>query len=312
MIRHDTTEPARRALLTLQDPSGGWAYRLGAPPCAEPTALAGLALLSSRGGPDHSADVRRAADWLATIQRLDGSVGVSAAIPEPGWATPLAVLLWKAAAGHDDRCGRAGRWLLARQGRALSRAEDPQRIAGHDTSLVGWPWVADTHSWLEPTATAVLALDRLGLAGHPRVVEGRALIRDRAVASGGWNYGNKSVFGRALRAQPGPTGLALLALAASGPRDATVERARDYLLATLPTVRAAASLGWGVLGLRAWDDRPVAADSWLAESLAAVIGRSDAAPRLALLLLALGDGALALFGRGSTHSSSSSAAKETS
>ena len=26
--------------------------------------------------------------------------------------------------------------------------------------LVGWPWVADTHSWLEPTALAVTVIWR--------------------------------------------------------------------------------------------------------------------------------------------------------
>jgi hypothetical protein len=133
---------------------------------------------------------------------------------------------------------------------------------------------------------AVLALDRTGLSAHPRVEEGRRVIRDRAVASGGWNYGNREVFGRALRAQPGPTGLALLALAGQGPAPEVVSRGLSYLRATLPAVRAPASLAWGVIGMGAWGERPAASDHWLAESYAAVSGRPDAAPRLACLLLA--------------------------
>ena len=69
-------------------------------------------------------------------------------------------------------------------------------MIGHDSTLVGWPWVDGTHSWLEPTALAILALCREGLGDHPRVAAGIALILDRALEDGGWNYGGKAVFGR--------------------------------------------------------------------------------------------------------------------
>src|SRR5262249_10379671 len=143
-------------------------------------------------------------------------------------------------------------------------------VIGHDTSLIGWPWVEGTHSWLEPTALAILALAGEGLGDHPRVRDGVRLILDRAIPSGGWNYGNKAVFGRMLRPQPGPTGMALLALAgrAGGQASPAVTRALDYLRGTLPAVRAAVSLGWGVLGLRAAGACPAQAQSWLAEAYA--------------------------------------------
>lgn len=299
MTRDNVTEAARGELLRLQGRDGGWGYRKGSAPCAEPTALAGLALLALRPNGGHeAAAARSAADWLATVQRRDGSVGVSAAVPEPGWATPYALLLWTATGGHDARCRDAARWLLACKGRVLSREDDPNRVAGHDTTIVGWPWVGDTHSWLEPTAMAVLALGRSGFAGHIRVQEGLRLIRDREVDSGGWNYGNKAVFGRGLRAQPGPTGLALLALTGTGPRTEAVDRAVRYLRGVLPDVRASASLGWGLLGLRAWGETPEASRDWVAEALATASGRPDSAPKLAALLLCDAPGALNLFGRG--------------
>ena len=299
MSGDNVTEAARDELLALQGRDGGWAYRIGSAPSTEPTALAGLALLALRpdGGPEAAA-ARSAADWLATVQRRDGSVGVSASVPEPGWATPYALLLWTATESHEARRRDAARWLLACKGRTLSREDDPNRVAGHDTTIVGWPWVADTHSWLEPTATAVLALGRSGFAGHSRVQEGLRLVRDREVDSGGWNYGNKAVFGRGLRAQPGPTGLALLALAGTGPRTDAVDRAVRYLRSVLPDTRASASLGWGLLGLRAWGETPEGSRDWVAEALMAASGRPDAAVKLTHLLLCGAPGALDLFGRG--------------
>lgn len=302
MTREDRTAAARRELLALRG-DGGWGYRRGAAPCTEPTALAGLALLADApagGGGPEAAAARGAAEWLAAMQRPDGSVGVSAAAPEPGWGTPFAVLLWEATGGYEDRARAAAHWLLVLRGRTLSRSDDPGHVAGHDTTLVGWPWVADTHSWLEPTALAVLALGRRGLGGHPRAREGLRLVRDREVDTGGWNYGNKAVFGRGLRAQPGPTGIALLTLAGTGPRTRAIDRAVGYLVGALPGVRAPASLGWGLVGLRAWGERPGGAAAWLDESFAAASGRPDAAPRLAPLLLAAGARTLELFGRGET------------
>jgi hypothetical protein len=171
-------------------------------------------------------------------------------------------------------------------------APQERGIIGHDPTLIGWPWVEGTHSWLEPTAMAILALRREGLGDHPRVARGVDLILDRAIEGGGWNYGNKAVFGRPLRPQPGPTGIALLALAGRADRSPAVARAIDYLLGALPAVRAGVSLGWGVLGLRAHDAAPPQAATWLAEADQRHQGRSDAVLDLALLLLGAGDEAL--------------------
>ncbi len=182
----------------------------------------------------------------------------------------------------------------------MSTADDPDHIIGHDTTLAGWPWVAGTHSWLEPTVLAVIGLDREGLRSHPRVAEGYRLIEDRAIKGGGWNYGNKSAFGHPLRPQPGPTGMALVALARldSGPRPVTVREAIAYLGETLPHIRSSVSLGWGLLGLRVWNCAPPAdeTDAWLAEAYRRATGLPDAAVKLAMLLLAGGDHGLEFIG----------------
>jgi hypothetical protein len=159
-------------------------------------------------------------------------------------------------------------------------------VLGSYATAAGWPWVDGTHSWLEPTALAVLALCREGFANHRRVDDAIELILDRALPAGGWNYGNTRVFGRDLRPQPGPTGVALLALGAREVRSNAVARGVEYLRNTLPEIGAAVSLGWGVLGLRAHGACPRQSDLWLAESVRHAAGRADATMGLALLLMA--------------------------
>lgn len=288
---------AQRTLLGLRAAAGGWGYRQGGRPSTEPTALAGLGLLATSETTresDTPACVRSAAAWIVSIQNQDGSLGLSAIQKTPCWATPAVLLFWNALNGFETQRQRAVAWLLNQQGRTSPAGSDPDHVLGHDATLVGWPWVTDTHSWLEPTAMAVLALCREGKHAHRRVGEGVRLITDRALPAGGWNYGNKSAFGSDLRPQPGPTGLALLALkAASGPSN-VVENGLGYLLQILPATRAPASLSWGVLALRAWDRVPAESADWLADSYARVAGRPDAATRLALLLLAGADASLPL------------------
>ncbi|MDR3638450.1 MAG: hypothetical protein P4L84_31895 [Isosphaeraceae bacterium] len=284
---------ARRALLDQRQATAAWGYRRGASACVEPTVLAALALRAGAERDADLADVRRSADWLASVQRTDGSLGSSPQTSSPGWGTPYALLLWSAVGEHDAARRRATTWLLAQKGETSPR--DRLGIVGHDTTLTGWPWVDHTHSWIEPTALAVLALRREGFGDHPRVREGLRVIADRAIVTGGWNCGNKEAFGRPLRAQPSVTGIALLALAPSGERADFVEQSLRYLREALPGVRAAESLGWGLLGLRAWGEWPDGAEGWLREAFDQVVNRADAAPRLALLLLAAGEHALELF-----------------
>ena len=246
-------------------------------PTGRPTGRAGAVAMAS-------------ARWLASTRRPDGSLGVTVDLPEPGWPTPLASLLWAALGRVRGRAGRrpsAGSWRL--EGRTIARvADDPM---GHDGTLVGWPWVAGTHSWVEPTAMALLALGREGLAGHPRAREGVRVLRDRAIPGGGWNLGNPVVFGTPLRPaarpdRPGPAGPGGGRTAPSpvvGPGDRLPPRGpgRD------------ARPGLAGLGRRSASGPGGPAPAWLGGS--AGLGRSSGlGPRglgpveLALLLLAAG------------------------
>jgi hypothetical protein len=222
---------------------------------------------------------------MTASQRPDGALPVSQNLAKPGWSTPYGILLWNLLDGYEDPRRRACHWLLSVAGET-HEAKPGDDLVGHDPSLAGWPWVEGTHSWIEPTAMAILALCREGFFRHPRVHEGTRMITDRALDHGGWNCGNKSVFGRELRPQPGPTALALLALAARRQPSNAVTRALNYLRALLPGVRSAVSVGWGVLALRAQNAMPVQAATWLAEAYKETTGRPDAVISLALLLLA--------------------------
>jgi len=264
-VNREWQEDSIDRLLAMQRPEGGWAYRARGMVSSEATSLASIAL-------SHTPAARHAVDrglaWLAEHQRDDGGVPIAAEIPAPCWPTGLAVLAWLhppavGAGAFRRNVERAVSWLCKTEGLPLPAGSD---ALGHDTSLIGWPWVQGTHSWLEPTAYATWALRQAGLARHRRTREGVAVLLDRVVEGGGWNYGNTRVFDNALRAFPGTTGLVLRALAGESPREAqTVETSIRYLIEELGHVRAPMSLGWGLIGLGAWRACPPESPQWLTQ-----------------------------------------------
>ncbi|MEK7757853.1 MAG: hypothetical protein AAB385_11645, partial [Planctomycetota bacterium] len=296
-------------------------YSPAAAPCAEPTALACLAL-SARGmeadafqasrSPNHSSADRRirligGLALLARLQRPDGSVSVALNIESPCWPTGLAVLAWSfsdsiadppsadpnahpptadwgclAAPRYRPQTEKAVDWLLHSSGKPI--APNPT-VYGHDTTLRGWSWVENTHAWVEPTAYAILALRGAGKGEHPRVREGIQMVLDRAIPNGGWNYGNPRVYKNTLRPFPGPTGIALTALAGQ-PSDSRIEAGIAYLSHELRRVRSPMSLGWGLIGLTAWGRRPDEASVWLEECARRALCSAPNAMYDALLLLA--------------------------
>lgn len=296
-MSHSRIEQARQRLLGLRRGSGVWGYTARTIESVEPSSLASLGLLAT--DVDSSGESKTAAQasarWLSSIRRPDGSLGVSPALPEPGWATPYGVLLWNAVGGFASERASAVAWLLGSKGRTAVKASDDP--VGHDSMIVGWPWVADTHSWVEPTAMALLALSIEGKSGHPRVAEGVKLVVDRTVPTGGWNHGNPIVFKTPLRPLPGPTGQALLALSGHETPDKVVKPTVAYLRSTLAETLAPISLGWGLLGLRAWGAEPAEASSWVDSAFDRLASREASTADLALLLLAAGgDRSVELFG----------------
>ena len=261
-----------------------WGYHAGDSAATEPTALVACALRA--GGFDDAAT--RAAAWLAATQTSDGSIGVRAGEPEPNWPTSLAVLAWRMTdpVRFADSIARAIQRILSMHGEPVAQSAE----SGHDTTLVGWPWVAGTHSWVEPTALHVMALKATGYKSHPRVRSAVRLLNNRLLPDGGCNYGNTFVLGQMLRPHIQPTGLALVALADEPPGErqekSRLTRSIKYLRQSLSAQTAAASLAWGVLALTAHGCRSAAAEDWL-ESAAQRTLRTGGSPhKLGLLALA--------------------------
>jgi hypothetical protein len=233
-------------------------YAAGEPVSAEPVAVAGLAAITHGWREPALASVRR----LCQSQNADGSIGIQLDQHGPYWATSLAVLTWRRyliAWPQSPQRGefqaaeeRAIEYLLATQGERI----DPNESIGHDTLLVGWPWVLGTHSWVEPTAFAVLALRHAGLANHPRTQEACRLLADRWLPEGGANYGNTFVLGQQLRPHVLPSALSGLAMSDCRPPPKGLSVTLQYLRDELKQPLGAVSLGWTVLALLA--ERPAA------------------------------------------------------
>lgn len=264
--------------------AASWSYGPTGECAAEPTALTALALAAH--GAAHDAPIK----WLLQQQTAEGSVGVTAAQATPGWPTSLAALAWIAAQSATQaapcRTARelAVAWLLSRAGKRI--VDDGQAAApgkSHDKTLVGWPWIDGTHSWIEPTAFAILALRATGQGRHARTVEGQRLLVDRLLTTGGCNYGNTWVLGQELRPHVQPTGVCLLALAGTGANDPRIEKSLRYLETNIDHLTGTSSLCFGLLALAA-HGRPLASADKL---LSARHARTDGSPyKLALLVLA--------------------------
>jgi hypothetical protein len=270
-------------------------YHADGPPATEPTALAALALVG-HARPDRA---RPLLHWLADVQQASGRLGTTADADSPGWPTSLALLAWLAAAHSARRFGtvawspedldrwqhaslRATTWILGTQGETLQHAD----FLGHDTTLVGWPWVDGTHSWVEPTGLHVLALKAAGHGQHPRTREGVRMLVDRQLPAGGCNCGNTIVLDMPLRPHLQPTGIAMLGLAGETDGARRVRKSLDYLLRNVGPRTAAASLCWALLGLAAHGISVASAGAWLESAAIRPTLKTGSPHREALLALA--------------------------
>ena len=230
-----------------RNPDGGWGYRPGRPSRLEPTSWALLARQQTAGTLDTAVfDRWKMQDGLLT-EGPSGAVNLA--------FTGIAALAWL---GLSQ--GRPGHRLEAmlttlRETHGVRLPASKETL--QDNQLQGWAWVPDTFSWVEPTAWCLLAMKRWRASGaavketHIRIGEGEALLLDRALPTGGWNYGNPLVYGKVLQPFVPTTALALLALH-DQPRATQVAGGLGWLSAHRLSELSASALAWAAIGLRAF------------------------------------------------------------
>lgn len=240
----------RVALLRRALSDGGFSGRPGGQFQVDSTAW-GILALAACGGSAELLDLSR--NLLMREQRQDGRLCVNNTHPASYWPTPLAILAWQDSPSSREAQQRAVRFLLETTGFHFPRESNAP--SAHDSLLKGWPWVDETHSWVEPTATGMVALKVAGYGHHHRVKEAVRMLLNRQLPHGGWNYGNTLVFGKALHPMPESTGAALAGLAGMAERD-TVLPSLEYLQGKVERLQTPISLGWSLLGLAAWKLSP--------------------------------------------------------
>ncbi len=248
-------------LKSIQLQNGGFPYHPGEEARPDSTAWA-IISMSAYEFDSESCDRGRA--YLVSQQVNDGRISISPSHPEASWPTPLAILAWQGSSQFREAQEAAVHFLLNFSGHHIPKPTG--LYLGHDPSIIGWPWITDTHSWVLPTALAMIALQKVGLGTHPRVTQGQQMLLDRQLEHGGWNYGNTIVFGKELHPLPECTGIALQALSGMTPTR-EIEKSLNYLLQELPGLRTPISLGWTLLGLGAWGRKPANAAELALQSL---------------------------------------------
>lgn len=235
-------DQVRNTLIGLQNRDGGWGAAEGRRSNTEATSLA-LSALHSAGESATSDRILRAALWLGERQNPDGSWRLNDVATAGSWTTALAIIALSAFPEHGERVSRAARWLVAQEGskpgilaKLILWATGKSNINRLNNDLVGWSWVPNSFSWVEPTSYAILALKKVkaSLAEnnvHQRIQEGEAMIYDRMCNGGGWNYGNSKVLDYALWPYPDITAVALIAL-----QDRAGETANRQSLETLKKI----------------------------------------------------------------------------
>jgi hypothetical protein len=207
-------------------------------------------ILAFRAAGGEQAILEKHCARLIREQDKDGRVWIHQEHSESYWPTALAILAWQNSPPSQAAQGRAISFLLETTGVHRPRRSD--ELAQHDPLIKGWPWIGGTHSWIEPTALGVIALTATGHEQHDRVREAIRMTLDRQLPHGGWNYGNTLIFGRELHPMPESTGAALTELAGVVGQE-KVARSIAYLQGEVDRLGTPISLGWGLLGLAAWD-----------------------------------------------------------
>jgi len=241
-------------LLENQNQDGGWGALRGKHSNTESTSLAVTALSAL---PDNTAvDKRkRGIDWLVRQQNNDHSWPLNETAKEGSWTTALAIIALSYNAANSERALGAARWLLEQEGskpgilaEIILWATGQSNVNKLNKDLVGWSWVPNSFSWVEPTSYALIAVKKLRarLAGtnvDERIRQGDAMIYDRMCNGGGWNYGNSKVLDYALWPYPDITAVALIAMQDHA-REKAIQKSLQVLIKIARETDSGLALCW--------------------------------------------------------------------
>jgi hypothetical protein len=243
------------------DRLGGWPYFKGKQSRLEPTCWASLFEARDETGLTPAADHRR---FIASCRRPSGLYADHPEQPPNLAVNGLLALLSRARPSLIDRAAGDALVSALADVAGLRLGQSPE--FKQDNSLRGWPWIAGTFSWVEPTSWCLLALKKWTAATssseptridqeavRARIAEAEAMLADRCAPGGGWNYGNGNVLDQDLRPYVPTTALALLALQDRRDQPA-VEQSVRYLRDQAVTEDSGLALGlvlicFHVLGL---------------------------------------------------------------
>lgn len=228
-----------QSLFAARNPDGGWPYHAGQASSLEPTALSLLALHGLGAG---GKALAAGASWLSARQQPDGFFVDHAGPPVPSWVTPLAGVAMRRL-GAEANAQLAATALLSEPVYTI-KAISPA-LYGYDTATPGWPWTYGDYSFTEPTGLALVLLKQLGLRQHARVRQAARMLRGRALAGGGWNYGEPQVLGGDLFPTVLPTSVALVAMADE--QDEVTDAGLDWLSGQRGLIPSLFSLGWATI-----------------------------------------------------------------
>jgi hypothetical protein len=253
---------AAAVLRARANPDGGFAPVQGTSE-PEPTAVAALALAADPAG-------EAARSWLGDRQRRDGTWAAVSGPPQPT-ITPTA--LGALVLDDGEHRTRAVVALTRLQAPVLKGTTPPNEPVRR-----GWGWTPRMFGWVEPTSWATLALKRLRPTERALVEDGERVLSDRECVGGGWNYGNRTVYGQDLAPYIQTTAIALIALQGTG-RGELVARGTRLLRARWRDEHAGLTTALTLIALRlaAGDDDvdATAARGALVDDLDATVAFGD-------------------------------------
>ncbi len=239
-------QAAQNFLIQSQTPGSGWGYRADSPQAfPEPTCYSLLALA------DTSFSQEGPLGWLASLVNENGKLYLPND-DSPNWGTSHLIITLSRLNLLQDIRRASIEWLLEWKSQYVETTE----VVTLDGTLIGWPWISDTFSWVQPTSYAIFALKLVGLKEHDRVREAEALLFNRICPGGGWNFGNPIILNRPIDPSLSETAIALFALQDVPEAASAIEDGLALLEEGLHKYPTALALSLGILCLQLFD-RPV-------------------------------------------------------